>query len=301
MTDRYIRQSQISKFRQCRRSWWLEYVRGLEKVREPGVSKGSRSLGTLVHLGVEEHYRGGDWRAALNGEEIRLGMDGEWSEEWSEHFNLASIMLEGWEEWLAYTGADANEEVVLNEAQLEWEVGTFHGDRVFLTGKPDLVKRDVETGVVIVEDTKTVTRFSDPIIHGGQGLSYALMLRALFGLHVNVFRTTQFKKVKRTSRATPPFYVRSELLVNEQSLVNHYEHLKIQLAEMVLLMQQWEKEGEAAKHKFYPSPGPTCEWGCDFLHVCAVMDDGSNYEHLLQIDYRKKPDNEPAKEEHNES
>ncbi len=294
MTTRRIRYSQLAKFKRCRRSWQLEDVDGMELDRDPTQSKGSRSLGTLVHVGVEHLNNGLDWRAGLDAEKAKVEEAGGWSDDWYENFNMARIMLEGYEEWVATTGADANEQVLLVEPQLEANMGIIHGDEVILTGQPDAVKRDTLTGLVIVEDTKTVTTLDQVMIHGAQGLTYAMLLKLQHGIDVDVFRTNQLKKVKRSARAKPPFYGRPEMFVNKTRLRHHWSHVMGQLDEMVALVQSYEEGGysdrTAYDRKFYPNPTKDCSWDCDFLPVCSLMDDGSHFEHALEIHYRKKPE-----------
>jgi len=290
VTERRIRNSQVSKFRRCRRSWEMEYVRGLELSRDPEKSNGARDQGTIVHLGVAAIYEGRDWREALAVEQAQHPF----SEEWAELFNLATIMLEGYDQWLAETAADANESVVLVEPQLEYEIGTFHGDTVIFTGRPDAVKHDDLSDQFIVEDTKTVGAIEQVMIHGFQGKSYALLLKMIYDMDVDRFRTNQLRKVKRTARAHPPFYGRSEMFLNKEALRHHHQHLVGQLDEMVKLMQYFERRGTSDRHEydtmFYPNPVATCSWDCDFLAVCKAMDDGSNFEYIIRNSYQHKPE-----------
>lgn len=294
MTERRIRQSQLSKFRRCRRSWEMEYVRGLELARNPDQTKGARDIGTVVHTAVEAYYTGRSWKDEMKAAIEAKVTAGTWSPEWMEVYELARIMVEGWEEWLATTAADANEEVLLCEQNLELHLGTFHGDDVILTGKPDLVVRNTLNDLVIVDDTKTVGKFQNALIHSGQGLTYGLMLKMGYDLEPDLFRTTQLRKVKRTARAKPPFYQRSEAFINTQMLRHHYIRTQAQVDTMVELMQFFERQGTSDRYEydklFYPNPTGTCDWDCDFLAVCAAMDDGSNYEHILNLSYRPKPD-----------
>lgn len=297
MTTRYFRQSSLSKFRRCRRSFEMEYVRNYLPISESeGQCLGARSLGHIVHKGVETHYTGGNFREVLDAEIGAKHLEETWSSEWADCYELAGIMLEGWEQWLAVTAADANEEVLFVEPDLEWEVGEFRGDLVVLTGHPDLVVHNTLNDLIIIDDTKTVTSFSQALIHGGQGLTYALMLKMIHGLDVGMFRTTQIKKVKRTARAKPPFYERSELFVNPQMLRTHWAQLQGQLDTMVEIVQRWEQEGDTDRVGYdklvYHNPTKDCTWDCSYLAVCSSMDDGSNYQQLLDINYRPRPPKE---------
>lgn len=291
---RRIRQSQLTQYRECRRKWELEYVRGLELARQPGETKGARDLGTLVHKLAETYYKGGDWREALATERAGLEGAGHFSVEWADHFNLAEIMFTGYVQWLESTAADIGLVPKMVEPNLEWSMGTFHGDEVILTGKPDLVVWNTMSETFEVHDTKTTTKIDSVIIHGAQLKSYALLLKLQHGIDVSLGVTNQLKKVKRTARANPPFYGRSTMVINDESLRHHYSNVVGQLDEMVPLMQYWEQEGDADRptydRKFYPSPTMMCSNRCDYLAICKAMDAGSNHEQVIQFNYRHKPE-----------
>jgi hypothetical protein len=268
----------------------MEYVRAIELQRNPDQAMGARSQGTIIHVAVEALYTGGDWRAVLDAEQATRPLDSEWTEQYA----LARIMMEGYEQWLAETAADANESVLLVEPQLEYEIGTFHGDTVIFTGKPDAVKYDELAEQIICEDTKTVQQIEPVMIHNFQGKSYALLLKLIYDMDVDRFRTNQLRKVKRTARAHPPFYGRSEMFLNKEALRHHHQHLLGQLDTMVEMMQYYERKGTSDRHEydtmFYPNPVSTCSWDCDYLPICKAMDDGSNFEYIIRNSYQHKPE-----------
>jgi len=300
MTERRIRYSQFAKFKRCRRSWMFEYVQGLELDRPAGVTKGPRDIGTLFHLGVEAYYNAEDPHGALRAKRDELIAAEAWSQDWADHFELVTIMLTGYVQWVAETAADAHENVLLVEPQLEVPFAEVRGDLVILTGKPDLVVHNTLSDTNIVVDTKTVASIEQVQHHSGQGLTYALLLKEQHGLDIGMFRTNQARKVKRTARANPPFYGHAEMLVTPKHLDTHRRHLLGQLDEMVRLMQQWEEEGYSNREhhdtSFYPNPTPDCKWDCDFLAVCKQMDDGFNFEHTIRSFYRKKPETATTQE-----
>lgn len=293
MTERHIRYSQFASFKRCRRKWMLEYVQGLELDRAPGVTKGARDVGTLFHLGVEAYYKGDSWRIALDARQDELSEGAVFSSEWADSFNLVRIMLEGYVEWVRRTGVDTSEEVLHVEPQLSAEFAEVRGDLIILTGKPDLIVRDVLSDAVTLVDTKTVQSLTQVQNHAGQGLTYALLAKMQLDLDVTLFRTNQARKVKRTSTAKPPFYGRAEMVVTPKHLETHRNHLLGQLDTMVELMQQWEEKGYSPRQDhdqlFYPNQTATCDWECDYLPVCKQMDDGSNFEHTIRNYYRHKP------------
>lgn len=294
--ERRIRQSQLGLFRECRRHWEIEYLRGIELDRPPSASKGSRDLGSLVHRLAESYYAGRDWQAGLD-DEIKARIDaGAWSEEWADHYVLARIMFEGYVEWLGESAADVGERVVMVEQNLEAPVLEYKGDTVILTGKPDLVTYNEMTEQHVITDTKTVSRLDSVLVHAPQLLTYAMLIKLQHGIDVDLARTNQLKKVKRTARAAPPFYGRPELVINTTLLRTHWAQTIGQLKEMVDLMQYWDEkqdtERESYDELFYPNPGIMRCNGCDARAICQNMDDGSNYEYIIRNHYRPKPDTE---------
>lgn len=273
----------------------FEYVQGLELDRSAGFTKGARDIGTLFHLCAEAHYKGEPWAEALVDRQVELREANAWSQDWSDHFALVSIMMTGYVQWVAETGADAHEKVLHVEPQLEAPFAEVRGDLIILTGKPDLIVYNELSETNIVVDTKTVQNIEQVQHHSGQGLTYALLAKEALGLDIGLFRTNQARKVKRTATARPPFYGHAEMLVTPKHLATHRNHLLGALDSMVRLVQLWEQEGYSDRpshdKSFYPTPTQTCAWDCDFLSVCKQMDDGSNFEHTIRSFYRKKPDN----------
>lgn len=292
---RRIRQSQLWTFRQCRRKWEMEYVRAIELARKGGETKGSRDLGSIVHRLMESYYTGGDWRAVHAAEVAALLHAGDYSPEWAEHYEYARIMMEGYGDWLEREAADAYESVLLVEPNLEMPMGTFYGDDVVLTGHPDLVKQNTTLGLIIIEDHKTVGRIDTVMLHAPQGNNYAMMLKHQHGLDTNLFRTNQLRKVKRTARANPPFYGRSEKMVTVEELRRNYVQVQGQLDEMIRLMQYWEYKRDSDIYEYlrnFPgSPGQACK-GCDYAAPCTALNEGSDHVYVIRNFYRPKPVND---------
>src|ERR1700747_3345247 len=111
-TVRRINQSEMTTFMRCPRKWTLAYLQGLRPVTEST----KLSLGTLVHSALKEHYRGGDGLRVFP--EVDL-------EDPNPEAELGQIMVEGYLEWLAETGADVGHEIIVCESELEVPLGTF--------------------------------------------------------------------------------------------------------------------------------------------------------------------------------
>lgn len=264
---RKIRQSEIKAFKRCRRKWMLSYLRNLERIQYDEHEETAR-IGTEVHAVLDSYYRGGAMPLL-------------------DDSTLPGIMVEGYLDWLSETGADAGLKVVYSEERIEHPFGTFHGDEVILTGKLDLVVHDEATGLNLLLDHKTVQSLDqagEQLKVDDQLQTYVLLLRAR-GVEVDGALHNMLRRVKRTAKATPPFYGRRIVRFNEEQLENHEMHLRATLAEMV--RQAQAIEGGVDHHlTAYPNPTKDCTWDCPFLAVCPMMDDGSDWEGFLSQEYR---------------
>lgn len=292
---RFIRSSEVSKFMRCRRSWWLTYHAGQGGLGLTPVKweSGIRDLGTMVHAGVQAYYTGGDPVAHIIEQRTRH-MAGEsplmptYDEKWLKNYELAIIMLEGYVDWVAATGADVGESTVLVEERIITRIGEFRGDEVHLAGKPDRLVRDDVTGALILEDTKSVQTVEPPVLSiNTQLLNYATILRLEGYGTVAEMRHNMLKKVKRTAKATPPFYARESVPLNEEMYDAHWRHLTSVLDELVHACQRVEA-GEDWHVVCPPNPQPQCSWDCDFLGPCPMFDDGSDAAGYLAGEYQPR-------------
>lgn len=296
MTDRYWRMSAVKEFKLCRRAFWLKYGIhgfGLEEPETDGPRSGQRDTGTLAHLGAAELYRGGDWRFMLD--EIRKtheSLDGP-NPEWTKVFELAVLMVEGFELWLIETGADAGTNVLAIEERLTAYAGRYNGDDVYITGQPDLIVEDTMTGETVIDDWKTVSTLERPatLDIDDQKLTYGWLAEANGYERVARFRHTQLKKSKRTARATPPFYARHEVTYSQDQRDIHKVHLSGTIRDMVEAVQKAEADPYAHHSVLYPTPTRDCSWRCDFLVPCTMMDQGDDAEGFLNVNFlpRKAP------------
>ena len=283
MADRHYRYSAVKKFKRCRRSWALGYERGLElaPMVDGPVSDSGRSLGTLVHAGVEAYRLGGNLAEVLapveaavaSAAEAALGPD--IHPERLKMFEMARLMLEGYVEWQETDGARPAEETVLVEHQMSLDMGVIRGDRVFLTGKADEVLRNTVSGQIIVNDVKTVAQFDkdQQFWIDDQLLAYAYMLDKTEGLRPSVGRHTMLRKVGRSARAKPPFYDIADIYISPQMLDSVEHTLYAVLDDMVSVSQ--DLEHDPFTHTAYPNPTRDCSWDCDFLGVCSMFGDES--------------------------
>lgn len=291
---RFIRYSATKKFMRCRRSFMLAYIRGLTKARDAAPASGERDLGTLCHLGVEAIYNGEDGVAAIEAERLKHeaawiakmeafgGADG-LPKEWLKVYEKATVMIEGYAQYVMEEGFDVGETTLAVEDAMQMEVGIIRGDLVILTVHVDRLVQDDLTGELIVEDTKTVQSLDveQQLQVDHQLLNYALVYRVVKGLRIARIRHNLLKKSMRTARATPPFYDRVEFPVNEAQMKAQWAKLTGVLDDMVGSMQAVEDDPSVHQSRLYPTPTKDCSWDCDFLAVCPMMDDGSDWEGVL--------------------
>lgn len=298
MATRRIRNSSITKYLRCRRSWMLAYVRNLETRYDLRTKPAAFDTGTAVHVGLEALYKTRDIEAGVDaimrhamGMYDKVAPDSD-MDKWEEALvTLPVLMLQGYQEWREETGADVGETLVAGEQQLEASLGTFHGDDVILYGTIDQVLRD-SLGQLIINDFKTVGPLDEnmTLATNWQINNYELLVRATYDETPVLGRHTQLRRVKRTARAKPPFYGKQEIVFSPEGRATHLMHLQGVVADMVRTMQKLETNLDASAHHYVCPPSPTrdCNWDCSFKHVCPMMDNGGDWEYLLAEDFRQR-------------
>lgn len=296
-----LTQSELSAFTRCRRKWWLGWYRGLRKQRYSGSSP--LTIGNLVHYGLAEWYGHPN---APDPIEIIKRRSLEMLERYPEAGDdilacaeLSGIMLEGYLEWLEATGADADLDVYAAEEKVEVpllsqrERAEGAPARYVLRGKMDGRAIRKTDGFHAQLEHKTAQNLADvpkTAQFNFQFLTYDLLayLAALEdpehlvrtdGLILNILR-----KVKRTSRANPPFYGRHDVRHNTAELRAHWHHV-LAIAQAMDRARERLDAGESHQDVVPPTPTKNCSWDCDFYAVCSMFDDGSAVEMSLEANY----------------
>lgn len=297
-----IRQSELSSWADCRRRTVLNYWEGYNRKRNLLLPPSKADIGTIVHGGLEHHYRGlGSAHGWVAAEALRVEADWapfEMTKEWKDAYNLAYIMCEGYEQWLEETGADAGFVVTGVERECEVFWGTIDGYDVYVTGHIDLEGIDA-LGRPVLVDHKSVVGLSEPEgPHDFQRASYAVLRRMEDGTVFAALLHNQLRRVKRTARATPPFYGRNEVQFNDAHLRKHYRHMDVLVREIVAheraLIEGRIKVDDAS---LYPHPTKDCSWKCPMFNVCPMMDDGGDWEWYLSEVFDKGKAHVPGRNE----
>lgn len=303
---RYISNSEVQTFKDCRRKWWLAYYRGLTLRKKKRT--GPLAIGTRIHRALEawyvpEGYVRTDPRDALE----RLIVE-DWSDtvaaygnvddvpddlikQSANDANLERIMLEGYMHWLEETGADSHLKVIAPEMYIEVSFTSmflnarFDDKKLKLIGRVDVqVERDTD-GRQLFIDHKTVADLVGPTLTlpvDEQMLMYLFLqrkdeteARKCAGAIYNML-----KKVRRSVKAKPPFFNRVEVFHNKLQL----DAFEMHLISTVNDIHRAEKNlaNGSGHHRVVP-PRPTrdCFWKCEFQQVCSMFDDGSRAEDMI--------------------
>jgi len=275
-----------SRYKDCRRKWWFNYFRRL-KSKKPKVS-GPLALGSRVHNALEQYYENGTdllesymhFLAIDRVTALTAGIDPENVDKEGE---LGRIMLEGYLEWIADEGIDAEYDIISNEETL---VMPLLEGQVELQGKLDMRVRRKADGVRLIRDFKTVgqsfEQFTSTLHLNEQVLTYMILESyhnteedrssgALF---------TMLKKVKRSATAKPPFYDQIEIEHNTMALKSFWAQLNGAVRDLMGVKEALEA---GADHRVvaYKRASADCRWKCEYFTICPMVDDGSAVEDAI--------------------
>lgn len=285
--------SEIQTFKDCRRRWWLTYYRRMQPKQKE--YSGALALGTRVHAALDDYYTNGvallDSYTELAAKD-RLILEAEMRDTTSfdSEVELGRIMLEGYLDWVEENGIDAELDIVSTEEIIT--VPLFGGD-VELTGKLDMRVRRKIDGVRMFRDFKTVggslSDFANLAPMNEQVLTYILLEMLKEGeenrSEGGIF--TMLKKVKRSSRAVPPFYDQIEIRHNIFTVRNFWNRIHGTIADLMRVRKALD-EGEPHTSVAYPHPTRDCKWKCPFFSICTMFDDGSSAEQALTEMFEEK-------------
>ena len=286
-----ITQSSVKSFMHCRRCWYLGHYLRLVKRDDYGTAT---NIGNLVHDALADYYAGGTnpvdtVRATTDAAIALIGDDNPHRlQDLVSDGNMAGIMVEGYLEWLQEEGADYELEFVTPEATMWAEL--FPG--VILLGKLD-GRVQLRDGTRRFLEHKTVSNFVDLPKFAPtepQYLTYELLEKleqvALgeAGVRTQGALLNMLRKVKRTAKATPPFYMRVDVLHNDNELRNHWRHMTAVAKDMLEVIDALDAGADI--HVVCPPSPPSreCLYMCSFSDLClsGIMDDGSEWRGMAE-------------------
>ena len=289
--DYEVSNSEIKVFKQCRRKWWLTYIL---KLRSRDIKLvGPLPLGSRIHKALEMYYKGeagllAAHQTLVDDARLMLMMEGSDIAKFDDEAELGRLMLEGYLEWAETEGIDANLEVIGVEEILRYPM---LGGAITLMGKIDLRVVDKSNDMRLILDFKTAANFNEFHLTGNMNpqLKTYQMLDVLnhhAGQPVEGGIYRLLKKVKRSGRATPPFYQDITIRHNKYTLRSFWEQLQGVLRDMVTTRDALLKGGDPMVFA-YPNPTRDCTWQCPFITVCPMFDDGSDVDSALNDMYEE--------------
>lgn len=284
--------SEYHAFKNCRRNWWLRYVRCLDTRPEDESPVGVRQLGINVHLALEGYFGYNlDPLAVLRviyHETVAQHPEAE--VDIAKEAAYALTMVSGFMDWVAETGMEAEYDVIATEGEVSYELDLGDGQHVLLRGHIDqVVQRRGQDAARLVRDFKTVGSLikADELQRDEQMRFYAMLqwLRAAErDERVDGVLYTMLLRSKRTTRATPPFYATVPIHYNEHDHRSMLSRVRT-VAREAIHVQQLLELGEDHHAIAYPNPSNYCGWGCPFRYVCTLADDGSRFEDALASNF----------------
>jgi hypothetical protein len=281
----------MKTFLRCRRKWWLSEVRRLAPNGYDPT--GPLRSGSRVHVALEAVYTpDGEPYAAL-----KEAQDADWqtytasvveaagepdpaiAEAFTKDCELERIMLEGYMEWIAETGEDANLDVLSTEEIVTVPGSAFAPDLVErfaefdVVGKMDMRLRRRSDGARLFLDHKTARNLADsmPTLHMDPQMLHYHWLESMTtdGAWCDGALYNVLKKVKRTKAAKPPFYARYEVRHNEHEIASYQARMTAIIREMFRLEEEVRQLPPAeAAMSAYTTPTRDCSWDCTFFQLC---------------------------------
>ena len=287
MTTPYrLSNSEIQTFKDCRRRWWLQYYRRLQPKQKDMT--GALALGTRIHAALDAHYSTGTPLLKAHADLVEqdkqlLLADFRDVYELETEAELGRIMLEGYEQWVAENGIDAELEMISTEEKI---IAPLFNGEVELQGKLDMRVRRKADGVRMFRDFKTVggslSEFASMAHMNEQVLTYMLLESTKFDekerSEGGIF--TLLKKVRRTAAAKPPFYEHIEIRHNVFTLRSFWNRIHGTITDLMKVKTELDAGGNPA-FLAYPRPSRDCKWKCPFFAICPMFDDGSAVEQAL--------------------
>jgi hypothetical protein len=219
-------------------------------------------------------------KAAANGDDTDILL---------KECELSRIMLEGYFEWLAETGADEGLKVIGAESSVMHSLEIFDTEVTILAKLDIRILRELD-GATLFMDHKTAQELSTPLktMHlNEQFLHYDWILRQVTGERVDGGMFNFLRKVKRGVRSNPPFYGRLEVRHNERELDAFEKRLRGEIRAILSLRQALDT-GTDPLTLVYPTPTRDCCWDCPYFQVCPMVDrqDGSA-ERVIELSMRQ--------------
>jgi PD-(D/E)XK nuclease superfamily len=283
--------SEMSQWLKCQRGWWLTYHR---KLRRKNDYSSLPTVGNLVHDGLQRYYEGKLERPSdlvAQKASLLLAEHPELEVQISKDAELATVMLDGYLEWVAEEGVDSDLEFVAAEQTVEVQVGPYR-----LRGKIDARFRRKYDGALVMLEHKTCGNLSDHPVwaqSNPQVLSYDMlaMMTKPEGVRTEGVIINMLRRVKRTPRAHPPFYGRHWVPHNPDELRSHYKHV-VGIGRQIENARAQLDAGADHHYVTVPNFNRNHSWSCACFGLDTLPDDGGDLEGYLEDFYEPYNPNE---------
>lgn len=284
--------SELQTFKDCRRRWWLSYYRRLKPKSQDMT--GALAFGTRIHAALDAHYAQGvpllkAHADLVEADKSLLLQDFRDIGALETEAEMGRIMLEGYEQWVAEEGIDAELEMISTEETI---IAPLFGGEVELQGKLDMRVRRKADGVRMFRDFKTVggslAEFSSMAHMNEQVMTYMLLESTKVDESERsdggIF--TLLKKVRRTAAAKPPFYEHVEVRHNIFTMRSFWNRIHGTISDLMRVRTALDS-GEDPAYYAYPKSSRDCKWKCSFFAICPMFDDGSAVEQAISEMYEE--------------
>jgi len=266
-----VRQSELKRWLRCRRAAYWQYTEGWIK---PTKDKDVRGVGTHFHGLMAEYY----------GHEKSVELDNNFN---PDDVATSQVMYDTYVSEMEESGMDIGQTTVAVEKRMHTLAIPVSDDvRYKVSCQVDHVYKDeaLYGSPLIGQDHKTSSAFFNTSTNDFQLMTYAVVL------HDNDFPVEYMehnivKRNKRTVRAKPPYVQRNRIRVTEEALAMWWNYLRTICTEH---FNAHESSVDISSAYLYPNPDNTCTWGCDFVDVCSMVEEGEDYTDVLQTEYQLK-------------
>jgi hypothetical protein len=299
-----ISNSEMSTWDRCKRMWLALYYFGVAPAAESVTS--NRLLGIRIHTALEGYY-GYDLdpmtvlRVVYA---IEIESNPEDAAELKNEMDMALAMAEGYLGWLEETGEDYGLRVVSTEQ--DFQIPMPGRDGVMLRSRLDQVLFRESDEALLYLDHKTATNFErhELMELDVQMPHYALMQKlAVAGMPdapvIGGGALNTLRRVKRTSRSTPPYYRRDYFYFSDDDLATAWHRANSIVKEILEARSKldWffsrspdmndpanlEMLNLIQREHLRPTPMLNdCSWRCPLSQgLCKAMSDGSDWQGML--------------------
>jgi hypothetical protein len=291
-TGLMISHSELKTFALCRRRWWLSYFCFQQLKDDSPV--GVVHIGSAIHLALEGYHGYNlDPLAVVQWSYADIiSKRPEYERELLKDQDMALAIVEGYVTWAAENGFYDGLEVLATEHELKVPVTLADGTTVTFRAKLDQLVRRVSDGRRQTVDFKSVGTLAkaNTLTLDTQMRFYTLLLalaeadpvkRADGALYV------MLKRSKRTERAKGPFYEVASISYNKTDLNNTWLRSRA-IASEIITARQRLNAGEDHHAVVWENPTDFCSWGCQYLKICPLFNDGSRTEDMLAAEYETR-------------